>query len=46
MLLPVEIGFRDAKLQRTFAQGQDHARLGANVFRAFLQKVQIRGVSP
>jgi len=37
----VHIGFRDAKLQRTFAEGKDHARLGSNVFRAFLQKVQI-----
>jgi proteic killer suppression protein len=37
----VDIGFKDAKLQRTFADGKDHARLGNNVFRAFVQKVQI-----
>ena len=37
----VDIGFRDAKLERTFVEGKDHARLGNDVFRAFLQKVQI-----
>jgi proteic killer suppression protein len=37
----VEIGFKDAKLQRTFVEGKDYARLGSNVFRSFLQKVQI-----
>lgn len=37
----MDIGFRDAKLQQTFVDGKDHARLGTNVFRAFLQKVQI-----
>ena len=28
-------------LQRTFIEGKDHARLGHEVFRTFLQKVQI-----
>jgi toxin HigB-1 len=37
----VNIGFKDAKLQRSFVDGKDHARLGINVFRAFVQKVQI-----
>ena len=37
----MDIGFRDAKLQRSFTEGEDYARLGSNVFRAFLQKVQI-----
>lgn len=37
----MNLGFKDAKLQRTFAEGKDHARLGSNVFRSFLQKVQI-----
>jgi len=37
----VDIGFRDAKLERTFVEGQDHARLGSNLFRSFLQKMQI-----
>jgi len=37
----VDIGFRDAKLERTFVEGQDHARLGSNLFRSFLQKMHI-----
>jgi toxin HigB-1 len=37
----VNIGFKDARLQRAFIEGKDHARLGHEVFRAFLQKVQI-----
>jgi toxin HigB-1 len=37
----VDIGFKDAKLERTFVEGRDVARLGSDVFRAFVQKVQI-----
>jgi len=37
----VDIGFKNAKLQRTFIEGKDYARLGRDVFHAFIQKVQI-----
>jgi proteic killer suppression protein len=37
----VDIGFKDAKLQRTFADGRDFARLGNALLRSFLQKVQL-----
>jgi proteic killer suppression protein len=37
----VDIGFKNAKLERTFFEGRDHARLGADLLGAFVQKVQI-----
>ncbi len=37
----MDIAFKDARLERTFTEGKDYARLGTSVFRAFLQKVQI-----
>ncbi len=37
----MNIAFKDARLNRTFLEGKDYARLGNSIFRAFLQKVQI-----
>lgn len=37
----MQIAFKDAKLERTYLSGRNVARLGDNVFKAFVAKVRI-----